>query len=364
MTAKHEYCWIVVRAHFHHTSRAVTSLNILLTFTFPLHCHAPTQILHIVTRWKKDEAGMLIDRSGKKLLEFVAFKRHGEDNKWSIPSLQVADDVLKWKAKLLKDKQTVFYNKQDKNGTPFSDDAFSDDGQTVEKGKTQIEKVELAKKELKELEAHNKRPDTSTVIANQFNIGYSAAAHHAFHAKNFKTTIADPQKKWVKDNVEKMFDATRHDSKESQNSKPFQGKMIYEGFMDDERSFGGAYSFVSVFIHHDEDELLGAYNLTTTATDPAEEQEFRKAASHCIHGMCPDAISTIKPQCEDFYEMSETHKDYSPICKKQKHRTACDIKKSPAPAEAAWLTVHRDLDLCGEEEDLLRHVADLHQAYW
>ena len=44
-------------------------------------------IAHIVTRWKKDSMGIMIDRGGKKLMQFVAFKRHLEDNQWSIPSL-------------------------------------------------------------------------------------------------------------------------------------------------------------------------------------------------------------------------------------------------------------------------------------
>lgn len=34
------------------------------------------------------------------------------------------------------------------------------------------------------------------------------------------------------------------------------------------------------------------------------------------------------------------------------------------PAEMAWLTIHRDFDLVGEQEDLLHHVAALHDAYW
>ena len=33
------------------------------------------------------------------------------------------------------------------------------------------------------------------------------------------------------------------------------------------------------------------------------------------------------------------------------------------PAEMAWLTIHRDFDLVGEQEDLLHHVAALHDAY-
>lgn len=39
-------------------------------------------------------------------------------------------------------------------------------------------------------------------------------------------------------------------------------------------------------------------------------------------------------------------------------------KYTNPPAEMAWLTLHRDLDLVGEQEDLLKHVASLFGAYW
>ena len=41
-----------------------------------------------------------------------------------------------------------------------------------------------------------------------------------------------------------------------------------------------------------------------------------------------------------------------------------DEARTEPPAEIAWLTLHRDLDLFGEEEDLLQHVANVHGAYW
>jgi hypothetical protein len=304
-------------------------------------------VCHIVTRWKKDEAGMLLDRGGKKLLEFVAFKRHEEDDQWSIPSLQVDwQNVQKWKHKILKDKQDIVDKKQNKSGKGLGEEALT-----------------IAETELKLLKEDMSRPDSSSVIANSFNSGYSATAYYAFHEKNFKTTIAAPQKKWVKENVNKLFDTTCSPH-ESQDQAPFLGKMIYEGFMDDERSFGKAYSFVSVFMHHDEDDLLDAFNLTTTRTDPHELEKLQKGATHCIQGLAPG-----EEQCEDFYEHAEAHEQFSLKCVSPGHTTGCDIfppssSVNPAPAEAAWLTLHRDLDLCGEEEDLLRHVAGLHDAYW
>jgi hypothetical protein len=49
----------------------------------------PNQFLvHIITRWKRDDAGNRIVRSGLPLLEFVAVKRSNEMDKWAIPELQ------------------------------------------------------------------------------------------------------------------------------------------------------------------------------------------------------------------------------------------------------------------------------------
>ena len=49
----------------------------------------PNQFLvHIITRWKRNDAGNRIVRSGLPLLEFVAVKRSNNTDKWAIPELQ------------------------------------------------------------------------------------------------------------------------------------------------------------------------------------------------------------------------------------------------------------------------------------
>ena len=44
---------------------------------------------------------------------------------------------------------------------------------------------------------------------------------------------------------------------------------------------------------------------------------------------------------------------------------AFDLQWAEAPAvEVAWIPVHVDMDLCSEQEVLLKHVAKKHNAYW
>ena len=134
--------------------------------------------------------------------------------------------------------------------------------------------------------------------------------------------------------MEILFDA-QYSTGMSRRNAPYVGKMIYEGFMDDERNFGKAYSFVTVFITHDEEGVLDAYNLASTSTDVAEVKELKKLTRD--------------------RETSKGETEFDIVT---------DNKRHPPPAEAAWLTMHRDLDLTGEEEDLLEHVAKIHNAYW
>eukprot|EP00040_Diaphanoeca_grandis_P036765 m.236147 g.236147 ORF g.236147 m.236147 type:complete len:1778 (-) comp33676_c0_seq2:70-5403(-) len=51
------------------------------------------RVLHLVTRWKRDEAGIRINRFGKPLLEFIAVKRGDSSSFWSIPEMATEIDV-------------------------------------------------------------------------------------------------------------------------------------------------------------------------------------------------------------------------------------------------------------------------------
>lgn len=42
---------------------------------------------HIVTRWKRDASGMVMEREGHPVLEFVAIKRKSASLHWSIPEI-------------------------------------------------------------------------------------------------------------------------------------------------------------------------------------------------------------------------------------------------------------------------------------
>eukprot|EP00039_Didymoeca_costata_P006297 m.88994 g.88994 ORF g.88994 m.88994 type:complete len:2000 (+) comp13201_c0_seq2:35-6034(+) len=195
--------------------------------------------LHIVTRWKRDSAGMPIDRAGKRLMEFVAVKRHKDDNVWAIPELHL--------------------------------DEYSED--------------------------YDER--------NPANFD-SPVYRFAFHAKNFKSEVTAPQRDSVMETVKELFFSVN----QKQTSYPYQGLQIYNGFLDDERSTANAWVMVEVMIHHDENQVLEAFNLTTS-------------------------IGDRRPR-----------------------------RKEDTPSEIAWLTMHQDLDLCSEQEDLVKHVASLHDAYW
>lgn len=45
-------------------------------------------LLHIVTRWKRDESGIRMERNGMPMLEFVAVKTDKRDKLWGIPEAQ------------------------------------------------------------------------------------------------------------------------------------------------------------------------------------------------------------------------------------------------------------------------------------
>ena len=44
-------------------------------------------LMHFVTRWKRDRDGIRMERDGKCVLEFIAVKRHKEDEQWAIPEI-------------------------------------------------------------------------------------------------------------------------------------------------------------------------------------------------------------------------------------------------------------------------------------
>ena len=234
--------------------------------SFPLSVGENKMMLHIVTRWKRDEDGMTIDRGGRNLMEFVAFKRNREDDMWSIPAIP--------------------------------------EGQVRTRGNSDSVQVD--------------------------RIGFDSAVNqYAFTAKNFKDSVSETQKKFVQEQVDQLFYVPQKkdgrgnkqpnqkgiDAKEG--TYPFNGKTIYEGFMDDERTTTAAWLTVKVVIHHDERNFLDAYSLNTSKATGVSYKA----------GARPDT-------------------------------------RTEPPSEIAWLTLHRDLDLFGEEEDLLQHVAKVHGAYW
>lgn len=42
-------------------------------------------LMHFVTRWKRDDDGIRMERGGMPVLEFIAIKRHRDDEQWAIP---------------------------------------------------------------------------------------------------------------------------------------------------------------------------------------------------------------------------------------------------------------------------------------
>jgi hypothetical protein len=224
--------------------------------SLPIKGGVNQMLLHIVTRWKRDEGGMPIDRGGKNLMEFVAFKRFKDDDMWTIPA--ILDSEVR----------------------------------------------------------NSANSDSKQVERTHFD---SAVNQYAFTRKNFKDGTTETQMKFVQEQVDQLFYVPQGKAgkgrEKKQNTYPFLGKTIYQGFMDDERATSSAWVNVKVVIHHDERGVLDAYNLE--------------------HSKPSDVNYTRKPH-----------------------------PSTPAPAEVAWLTLHQDLDLCGEEEDLLQHVASIHGAYW
>jgi len=128
----------------------------------------------------------------------------------------------------------------------------------------------------------------------------------AFHEKNFNTDIDNAQKSEIQSECNKLFFEA---ADEHPTEYPFQGLDVYEGFLDDDRNGSDAWIWATVKIHHDELQVLDQYNLSTTVG-------------------------------------------------------SCETEFTSPPAELAWLTLHGDLDLVGEQEDLLKHVANLFGAFW
>ena len=247
--------------------------------SFPNQSGENKMFLHIVTRWKRDENGMTIDRGGRKLMEFVAFKRDRKDDMWSIPAIP-EDQRRPWK-----------------NTSASSSDST------------------------------NWTPPSAQVARTHFD---SAVNQFAFTTKNFKDTVTETQKKYVQEQVDQLFYVPHTGTqpnmkgiKRKQETYPFNGKTIFQGFMDDERATASAWLTVEVVIHHDERGFLDAYDLSTSRATKLMYKDNKN---------------------EEF--------------------GFGDDEPTAPPAEIAWLTLHKDLDLFGEEEDLLHHVASLHGAYW
>jgi hypothetical protein len=135
--------------------------------------------------------------------------------------------------------------------------------------------------------------------------------------------VTAPQRTFVQEQVDQLFYVPEgpKGKQKKQNSYPYLGKEIYKGFMDDERNTEKGWAHVRVVIHHDDKDVLEAYSLNTCKPVPVFGGE-----------------GNPKPPAE--------------------------VSNPEPPAEVAWLTLHRDLDLCGEEEDLLQHVAAIHGAFW
>jgi hypothetical protein len=242
-------------------------------------------LLHIVTRWKRDSNGIKIDRGGKFVMQFVAFKRVKDDDMWCIPAILEEHDRSKHPRSI------------------------------------------------------TESPGYEQVRRTRFD---SAVNQYAFTKKNFNINVTEPQKIFVQEQVDQLFYVP--EGPKGQRVKtmtyPHLGRQIYEGFMDDERNTENGWTKVRVVIHHDDKDVLEAYSLNKSKPMPLPKAEQRSGRWTYDGSEPPNVVAA-----NDWL-------------------TTTVPNKSDAPAEVAWLTLHRDLDLCGEEEDLLQHVASIHDAYW
>jgi len=127
---------------------------------------------------------------------------------------------------------------------------------------------------------------------------------HAFNEMNKRSDVTDPEFKMLEQNIHDMLNEVGVEARGEGEAAKFGmngPRVIYAGRMGDDDTRGERFMTVKVEWFHDDGNLFDAF----------------------------------------------------------------DLKHAKEPAvEVAWIPVHTDMDLCGEQEQLLEYVAHKSDAYW
>jgi len=286
-----------------------------------LHTGRNNFILHLVTRFKRDVNGMLMERSGFPVLEFVAIKRKSDSVHWAIPEvraeahfdesrtrLYTAQEVREGTAvgddgKVLQTDEKMVYRKSPVEYIAFHDDNLREDVSAEQADKIKNEMRLFFGKEPKDIKNSN------AVLFHRENI------QHTDLNGNFLIQEAT-QKAILDDLSERSEDFGGFEEKEIEDGN--SDNCIYNGFIDDHRNSGAAWINASVFHYHDSEGFTDAFDLKYPGSLPAAPKDIEDK----------------------------------------------NFKVETGVAEVAWLSVHSHLDLIGEQERLLEYVARKMKAFW
>lgn len=180
-------------------------------------------ILHVVTRWKRDSSGIRIERLGKPMMEFVAFKQKPTSRHWMIPEM-LADDYFSSKN---------YMKKRKFRASPAYLLAFHNENLKFDI--TEEQKNQIDNEVLRFLKTHEEQPLSLGSDYVDFDGGATAQS----------TSIQwDP-----------VSDPAR-------TSLRVPGVTpLYDGFIDDYRNTGAAFCHAEVYHFHDNGNLFEAFDL-------------------------------------------------------------------------------------------------------
>lgn len=288
------------------------------------------RFMTIFTRWKRDAQGIRVARGGRPLLEFVGVKHRQDDQHWAIPELREDAAELNLKKP---------YN-LDAEGNPIDDrakidhfEALADEGPH---GRTMLY-----------------FPSHRTSPVYEF----------AFHKKNFRSEVTETQQTGVDKDLKEMLDCMQKPpdvvsptmSPHSPEHKRRRLEILQEISRAREKNDN-----MPIPLEHGIAELQGRIVCQglLSIRDPKEDEPVQNTVQRVIVQIFHDA-DDLTQAYELVSSMGEFDRDGD-----TKAGYAGNSDVDYPPAEVAWLTMHRDLNLCGDQEDLIYHVAKLCDAHW
>jgi hypothetical protein len=183
-------------------------------------------ILHVVTRWKRDDAGLRIERLGKPMMEFVALKRKPTSAHWMLPEMLGTSYF----------SDANWLMQRGFRASPAYLLAFHNEN--LKYDITEQQRKQIDNEILRFCETHAEPPPPTQQ-------GKLAADYDGFDEPS-RTTPTAP--KW---------DAEADPHRE----KLRVAQPLFDGFIDDHRNTGAAFCRAEVYHFHDNGNLFEAFDL-------------------------------------------------------------------------------------------------------